>query len=384
MDVNQAIQLLERFKDGEATPEETAIVQSWINSYVAPKPMASALTDAEFQTVQDEVWMNMGIVHQPRKTFTLYRYVAAAAAIVMIIGFTWQYFQHQHKTDSNPITQVTKDFRPGGNNAILTLANGTVTSLNTQSGAVATNLPAGVLVTNNATSGVVTFKFKPGKLGGANPSVPEDKRLNTITTPRGGQYQLVLPDGTRVFLNAESEIKFPSYFAGEKRLVYITGEAYFQVTKDPNHPFQVNTEDQQLTVLGTHFNVAAYPGEPVKTTLTEGSVLLLQPSTGIRQPLKPDQQAMLLSKNGFDVKTVNPSLELAWIDGMFIFSGTPLKDAMRQISRWYNVEVDYASLPDQQVDGNLYRTLTLNQLLKAIELYGKFELKEGRRLVYIK
>jgi len=380
MDEKQMEDLLNRYQDGKTTSEENLLVQSLFNRMVAGLAAPNLLPEDESR--RDRIWAGIGIRNKPRQVFPLFKY--AAAALVVLAGFTWFYVNHYKHTSLKPMAQVIQDYKPGGNKAILTLANGTEVSLQSHSGSVAkTSLNAGVLISNNATTGIVTFSFKPGNMGGTENTASESASLNTITTPRSGQYQLVLSDGTRVFLNAESKISFPSRFAGPNRQVSVIGEAYFEVAKDKQHPFRVITEDQQLTVTGTHFNVNAYPGEPVKTTLTEGGVKLLQPSTGKSLTLIPDQQATLLSKNGFNVKTVDPSVELAWKDGMFIFDSIPLKQAMQQISRWYDVEVEYSTLPEMTIEGSVYRSLSLEQLLKAMNLFGNFELK-GRRLVYHK
>lgn len=380
MNEKQLETLLERYHNGEATPEESIAVESWFNSFAAGRPSRGMLADEI--NLRNRIWGKLGITHKPRQFYPFIKY--AAAAMIVLAGLTWLYINDQRPTEPKPLVQTVKDIQPGGNKAILTLANGKEISLNTQSGSVAAIPALGMLVSNNASSGIVTFKTNNSKSGGTNYAIGVTESPSTITTPRGGQYQLVLSDGTRVFLNAASTLTFPTRFAGNKRIVSLIGEAYFEVAKDNKYPFQVNTKDQQLTVLGTHFNVAAYPGETVKTTLAEGRVLLLQPSTGISQPLKPDQQAVLLSKKGFAIQKVDPSQEIAWIDGMFIFNSIPLKDAMRQISRWYDLEVDYDSLPDKKVSATLFRTLTLSEVLKAIEVHGKFKLTEGRRLVFNK
>jgi len=380
MDEKQIEALLDKYHNGDTTPEESIIVESWFNSFAAGRPSKGMIADDH--VLRDKIWGKMGITHKPTQFFPFVKY--AAAAMIIMAGFSWLYLSHQRSEEPQPLVkQTVKDIQPGGNKAILTLANGKEISLNAQNGSVAAIPAQGMQISNNATSGIVTFKYNNSKTEETNHAKHLTESLSIITIPRGGQYQLVLSDGTRVFLNAASKLTFPSRFTGSKRIVSLVGEAYFEVAKDAKHPFQVNVKDQQLTVLGTHFNVAAYPGETVKTTLAEGSVLLLQPSTGISQPLKPDQQAVLLSNKGFAIQTVDPSLEIAWIDGMFIFNGTPLKDAMRQISRWYDLEVNYDSLPDKKVSATLFRTLTLNEVLKAIEIHGKFELI-GRRLVFMK
>lgn len=369
--------LLDRYLKGECTSEEAKMVNSYFNEMAKSTPSPGTVTD--LQALQDRVWTKMGIRHKPAAYIPFARY---AAVITVILGLSLGYYQYIYHTNHHTSTKTINDIPPGGNKAILTLANGKQISLNSQNGALSNGSIPGVQISNDTTSGIVTFTFKHGQAESQSKAVAAS--INTISTPPGGKYQLILSDGTRVVLNAASKITFPSRFTGSRREVFIIGEVYFEVTKDPSHPFLVNTQQQQLTVLGTHFNVSAYPDQTVKTTLAEGSVLLLQPSIGLRQPLKPDQQAELLS-TGFNVKHVITSDEIAWIDGMFIFKQTPLKEAMQQICRWYNVEVDFNNLPNKLLDADLSRTLTLSEVLKGLEFSSdvKFTL-EGRRLVFNK
>ncbi|SFF06989.1 FecR family protein [Chitinophaga sp. CF118] len=377
MNENEIINLLDRYRNGEYTVDEKAAVESWFILYAMQATSAGEIPN--FEETRNEIWNNLAIKHKKRDHFPFIRY---AAAVLVLIGITWVYFAHVYNDKIDIKTKISFDVRPGGNKATLTLANGKVISLNVN-GKLA--MRPGTLIANNSSNGVVIFQNQSNKQEKVKLD-PDADGLNTITTPVGGQYQLILSDQTRIFLNAASSITFPSSFAGNQRKVSIVGEVYFEVAKNPKKPFIVNTSDQQVTVLGTHFNVSAYPNETVKTTLSEGHVLLLQPSTGQSQPLKTDQQAVLLSKNGFDVKTVTASDAIAWIHGMFIFQKTPLKEAMRQISRWYDVQVDYESLPNTMLDARLPRNLNLIDVLEGIQFAGKFKFKliAGRRLILIK
>ncbi|SDF60321.1 FecR family protein [Chitinophaga filiformis] len=374
---NEFTLLLERYSKGECSPEEAAVVEAWFNQYMANATGKSELTD--LQGTRSRIWKGIGVKHKPAvKLLAVVRY--AAAALIVIGGITWFYINHNNKTNFKPLT--AQEILPGGNKATLTLANGKKISLNAQNDTIAIDPALGVLISNDTATGVVTYKYQNRKTERGN---GETNSFNTINTPTGGQYKLQLPDGTIVILNALTQIKFPSRFAGSTREVTLIGEAYFEVAHNPNHPFRVNTADQQVAVLGTHFNVSAYPHQPTKTTLTQGRVKLTQPSTGASQPLNPGQQAELISR-GFNVKDVIASDEIAWIDGMFIFTKTPIKEAMQQIARWYNIEVNYQTLPNVELQAVLSRKLTLAQVLDAIQFSDDYEYKinNERRLEYVR
>lgn len=369
--------LVNRYLQGNCTPEEINLVNSYFNQ--AAEKTASAGPVHDLETHQQRVWEKLGVKHKPAAYVPFMRY---AAILTVIFGLSLGYYQYFYKETPKTYTKTANDIPPGGNKAVLTLANGQQINLNAQNGALTGNTLTGTQITNNTSNGIVTFQTSDTQSETNHPK--NASIINKITTPTGGQYKLVLADGTRVFLNSESELTFPGRFSGKQREVRLKGQAYFEVAHDAKHPFIVTTQQQQLTVLGTHFDVNAYSDQSVKTTLAEGSVVLLQPSTGISQPLKPDQQAALLS-TGFNVKRVITSDEIAWIDGMFIFKQTPLKEAMQQISRWYGVEVDYASLPNKVLDADLSRQLTLAEVLKGIEYSSQFKFTlQGRRLVFIK
>lgn len=366
MNENDVLNLFDRYREGKCTPDEIARVESWFLQHSNTSPLPDIAPD--FESVGKEIWQNIGVRHPRKRYILILRY---AATVLLVVGVSFILFkQTNHKK------QIAFDLQPGGNIAVLTLANGKQISLNGANGAVATN--PDVLITNDTSAGVVTYKMR------TNNNISEVIGMNTIRTPKGGQYQLILPDGSYVFLNAASSLQFPSRFTSSQRKVNLIGEAYFEVVKNTKQPFLVTTEGQQLTVLGTHFNVSAYPNELQTTTLAEGSVeLLLHPSTtttGIRQLLKPNQQAVLLSNN-YQVKTVDATDEIAWTTGVFIFKQTPLLNVMNRLGRWYDVDIDVNNIPDQVVSAEFPKTYQLSEILKVIEFsYGiKFDL-EGRRL----
>jgi ferric-dicitrate binding protein FerR (iron transport regulator) len=382
MTENQIRDLLERFNNGLCTQEEAAFVKSWYNSVAAKETVV--FTEEELAQRKQQTW-NKLFAPAPKRLFPYSNYIRYAAAILAIATVTCifytPFFNKNHQLTNKNTTAAIK---PGENSAVLTLANGERIDLkNTRSGALA--IKAGMEITNDTSNGVVIYIGSKTGLESNDKAQTDQKGLNTITTPRGGQYRLVLPDGSSILLNASSSLQFPDRFAVNNRTVsLIAGEAYFEVTKDPKKPFIVNTEGQQLTVLGTHFNISAYPDEPQKTTLIEGQVSLLNSSSLKKQILLPNQQAALLSQ-GFNVNQVNTADELAWKDGLFIFRQTPLADVLHQLCRWYNVDADFNNLPDTRLDAELQRTATLQDVIdllnftnssKAIEI----QITKGRRL----
>jgi len=304
--------------------------------------------------------------------------IAAAAAVILIVGASLFYFK-----SSNPIAHTstervaTLDVAPGTNTATLILSDGHEIALsNAKEGKIA------------AQSGVDIFKTADNKLVYQASRVKADRpQLNTILTAKGEQYQVDLPDGTKVWLNAASSVKFPTNFSSStNRVVTLTGEAYFEVAKDKLHPFIVQTNKQDIKVLGTHFNINSYADEQViKTTLLEGSVKVC-PKVGHTAvaTLKPGEQAQL-SSAGLKVKVVDLSESIAWKNGDFIFDNEEFSSILNQISRWYNVEViDHGNHKGLQLTGMVSRSKNLSTVLKSIERIVDVKFKvEGKKVTVI-
>ncbi len=192
---------------------------------------------------------------------------------------------------------------------------------------------------------------------------------NTLTTPKGGQYQVVLPDGSKVWLNAASSLHFPSAFPGRERVVELTGEAYFEVVKNKKKPFHVRVGNMSVNVLGTHFNVNAYPDEnSIKTSLLEGSVKIVTgKASGI---LRPGEQAVLNNQGDkVDINDANLDDVMAWKNGLFQFDGAGITSIMKEIGRWYNVQIVYnGKIPERRFDGKISRNAQLSEVLRILEL----------------
>jgi len=385
MNENEITDLLVRYTKGECTPEESAFVISW---YIQLMQQSSVeFTLEELVQADANTRSKLPAPVQRRLISAYIKYTAAAA--IALITFTWIFYFNSNR-DQNLFTKTNthKPIQPGGNNAILTLANGKQINLkDIRNGAMA--IATGTVVTNDTSNGVVTFESSSGKTELENNQAQTDQKNLNITTPRGGEYTLVLPDGSSVHLNASSSLQFPARFTDNQRTVTLTGEAYFEIAKNPKRPFTVISNGQHLTVLGTHFAISAYPNETIKTTLSEGSVQLTNSSSLKNQILQPEQQAVLTA-TGFKIKQVNSADEMAWKDGLFLFTGTPIADVLRQLSRWYNVEVDYDSLPDGIIlDADLSRTTTLQDIISAINFTNankgfKIHLNAERKLEVIR
>lgn len=316
----------------------------------------------------------------------------AAAAVILAISLAGAWLFNR-STESVPqvAAHVEKDIEPGKDGAILTLADGSTVVLD--------SLGNGVV----ATQGKVQVMFKDGKLAYASEGMmaavaQEPMFYNTMSTPRGRQFQLLLSDGTKVWLNAASSIRFPAFFKGDKREVEVTGEVYFEVAHNPLKPFRVHynnalpgeaAHNGVVEVLGTHFNINAYPDEPeIQTTLLEGSVKVSQGAATAM--LKPGQQAAVKvepgnkgqAKEDLEVRQANLDQVVAWKDGVFNFHHAGLKSALRQIARWYDVEVVYEKgVPDIEFAGKVQRNLSLMQIMKGLGDEEVHFRVEGRKLI---
>jgi ferric-dicitrate binding protein FerR (iron transport regulator) len=305
------------------------------------------------------------------------RVAAAAVVILFVLGAAYWVIPKQNNEKitasiAAPGKQTAK-ILPGGNHAILTMADGSkivldsVQNGNIQSGGATISKQGGVLVYDGSS---------PAK------SATAAVAYNTLTTPRGGQYKLILADGSKVWLNASSSLHFPTAFTGKERNVELTGEAYFEVAKNKEKPFRVNVNGMQVEVLGTHFNVNAYADEnSIKTSLLEGSVKIKRGD--VSGLLKPGQQGILESNNNdLKIKEVNMDEVIAWKNGLFQFNGAGIKTIMLEISRWYNVEIVYSGkVPQRSFVGKISRDAALPDVLKILELSNvKFNVI-GRKII---
>ncbi len=267
------------------------------------------------------------------------------------------------------------DVLPGKNTATLTLSDGSTVILDeAQNGTVSTQGNTKILKLDN---GILSYNA-------SNKEKVVEVLYNTISTPKGGQYQLLLSDGSKVWLNAASSLKFPATFTGKERKVELLGEAYFEVAKNENMPFKVEADGMEVEVLGTHFNINSYDDESiVRTTLLEGSVKINGAKS--KSFLKPGQQAKL-DREG-DIKIVNDAdidEAVAWKEGKFQFNRADIHEVMRQIARWYNVSIEYKGILSNHFGGTISRNVNLSQVLKMLQLTGEVKFQvEDRKVVVI-
>jgi len=304
----------------------------------------------------------------------LWPYAAAAALIALAVTGMLYFFRPADPGARQASMQAAlARMQPGGNKAVLTLADGSRITLDSAgNGAIASQGNVQVIKLN---SGQLAYKAGKGQQGA-------ELRYNTLSTPRGGQFMIVLPDGSRVWLNAASSLRFPTAFNGRIREVQLTGEAYFEIARNPAMPFEVKVNDMAVQVLGTHFNIMAYPDEhSIQTTLLEGAVRVQHGGKDVR--LQPGQQAQLSSAGKM---TVNKSVDLegvmAWKNGYFNFDHEPLEGVMRQISRWYDAEITYeGNIPYREFGGKIARGSSITEVLKILELSKVHYRIEDRKIV---
>ncbi|HEX9512289.1 MAG TPA: FecR family protein [Puia sp.] len=315
--------------------------------------------------------------------------VAAASFLLVILTSAAIWYTHHSKNQGPkaiPIAAYKNDVPPGGNKAVLTLGDGSKIVLdNAQNGTLTQQGNTKVLKLD---SGQLAYNVTRNNIIREKPEV----LYNTITTPRGGQYQVLLPDGSKVWLNAASSLRFPTSFSGKDREVVLTGEAYFEIAKNADKPFNVKINDIRVEVLGTQFNVNAYADEElIKATLLEGSVRVAKGKE--HSLLKPGQQAQLgvNANNGSGagdqikiIKDADTEEAIAWKNELFKFNETGIEVVMRQIARWYNVEIKYeGKLSSYSISGIVSRNNNVSNVLNILELSGFHFRIEGKKIVVL-
>ncbi|RZL40688.1 MAG: FecR family protein [Pedobacter sp.] len=371
MNSAQLQNLIEKYNNQTATPEEKMQLEDWYASINGDNPEFS---DGEEGELKEDIYSSVinsiknGDIADKGNSKAKNHYLNLAWAAIFVAVLFGGVFIYLNKTNSTLLSNASRNFKkgpikPGGNNAILTLADGTELILNqTADGQIANQ--SGVKVTKTK-SGELVYTFLPD-------SKPENIQNNTVSTPRGGQYHLVLVDGTEVWLNAASSITFPTAFVGNDRKVKVTGEVYFEVSKDKQKPFMVNTNQSEIKVLGTHFNVNAYEDEDYqKTTLLEGAIEIKKGN--LTKLLSPGEQANISTvSETIKIKQIeNLDAVIAWKNGYFQFLGSDLQSFMRQISRWYDTEVIYnGSIPVKEYTGKIPRNSHVDDLIKMLSYSG--------------
>jgi ferric-dicitrate binding protein FerR (iron transport regulator) len=356
---------------GTLTPDEKQQLDDWLaadernkallDSFKQPELLAADIAFFD-NTDVDRDWAKVAVrAGYGKRRRILTWSVSIAASILLVVVLTWP----QSKKEPQKIVKVVTPaiIQPGSNKAVLQLANGETVTLGDN---------ADTITEQNGAS----IRQQQGQLvynGGDETKI----QYNMLSTPRGGQYQLVLEDGTAVWLNASSSLKFPVKFIGKERVVELTGEGYFEVAK--NHmPFLVKVNGMEVAVLGTHFNVMAYKGI-TRTTLTEGAVKIrLQDNRNWQ--LIPGQQATVSENNEVRIAVTDVDKALAWKNGIFYFKDDELTDIMEQVARWYDVDIKIkGTVPAKRISGNIRRQANLSQVLDMLNFVSNAKFKiEGR------
>lgn len=394
MDKARLLYLIQRYANDAATPAE----QKELSDFIADSPDDELFTEALMEQMErhpstdGDVRAFEGIADQalllsrlngpetlpamPRRRHIQPWVWAAACALVLVIGgvYLGRYSRSGHTVVvSAPPKPASTVISPGKNGAILTLSDGSTIALDSLgNGKIATQQGSDVFIRQ----GKLTYAVASASSG--------EPAYNTLSTPKGRQYHIQLPDGTEVWLNAASSLHYPTLFSGADRVVDVTGEAYFEVAKDAAHPFKVRLGKSQIDVLGTNFNVNAYNNEPaIATTLLEGSVRF-STGDGKSQLLKPGEQTR------FDqatqaltlTDTVTISSVVAWKNGIFDFNNMGLREVMQQLERWYDIDVKYEKkVPKISFYGKMTKNIQLADLLTILERSKVHFQVEGRTLI---
>lgn len=362
MDEEELARLLDRYKRGYCTSAERRLVESLHLNMHSVEPVCDGMA------AKHRMWQRLrkGLpADRARKRRRIQR-MAAAACLVVIASAAWLF---RPESKDAPIPKSI-DIAAGGNKAILKMADGQTVNLDSNRNGVMI-LPDKLLYTDSTIAG----SFHDNR--------EADDRYNEIITPRGGTYQVVLADGTRVWLNADSKLTFPQRFAKSRREVTLAGEAYFEVAKNKSQPFVVRTAEQEIMVLGTSFNVTAYGNEPSEqTTLVEGEIKVA--TAGGAHRLSPGEQASV-SAEGVEVGKVDTAPFVAWKSGFIAFNEEALEHIMADISRWYDVEVHFEGADKQlRFGGTVSRYANVSEVLRRLELTEQVHFKIEERGIVVK
>lgn len=370
------LKLAAKWQDGTITPEEKRILEEWYNQGqdepVHILPHFAKGEEAHEQRMLAVIRKRIAARRKP-----LRRYWPAAAVILLLCGIGGGYWLMTDRSRPADAIVQYRSVTPGSDKASLTLADGSVIALDSNVN--------GMLVRQGVSSVVNTAGGQLVYQAGAAEQAGAPLLFNTLITPRGGQYKLTLPDGSKVWLNAASSIRFPTAFTGRERKVEVSGEVYFEVAKAASMPFRVVTDGMTVEVLGTHFNVNAYSDETeINTTLLEGRVKVTAQATHAEQLLLPGQQSRL-GKNGALRLFTDVDLQeaVAWKNGYFQFNGENIRSVMRKLARWYDVEVEFrGDMEGRDFEGTISRFERIDEVLRILALTGMIHFKtEGRRII---
>jgi transmembrane sensor len=380
--------LIENYLAGKLTETERSELDQWINESQHNRELFERLTDEKrlFEAAKESISADERISRKlieehpelavlaatpavPVRKMIWFKMASAAAVVIVMatatyVGYKWLSGKKDNKVVVTETPAPVTDKAPGKDGAILKLSNGEEIVLDDAANG------------NLAKQGNTQITKQGALLAYNNKGKNTEVVYNTLTTPRGRQFQLALPDGSRVWLNAASSIKFPTAFTGNNREVIISGEVYLEVKKDAAKPFKVLAGSSEIDVLGTHFNVNAYRDEAaLKTTLIEGKVQIVNRQSSMvneKITLKPGQQAQVRENKIEVIDNADINATLAWKNGLIVFSSADIKEVLRQVSRWYDVDIEYKSnIKVPEFYGEIPRSVNLSDVLKIIELNSK-------------
>ncbi|WP_158827709.1 FecR family protein [Mucilaginibacter lacusdianchii] len=375
-------ELYERCTAGNCTPEEQKLFEEYCDGFdLSDIPWAPQFGDRD--AIEKKLREDLQNRLRDNKVKPIKRfYWGVAAAIIVLVGGVLVSINYLsvNKDATHHLAAGKNIINHGIDKAILILSDGRQIALdNSQKG---TLFSQNHILVDKDEAASVTYKKDGTKSFGAA------KIFNTMVTPRGGKYELVLSDGTKVWLNAASSIRYPVYFSGNERIVELSGEAYFEVAHNKAKPFKVLSKGQVVQVLGTHFNINAYADEDaIRTTLLSGSVKVFgSVSSSASQKnglvIKPDEQATF-KNNQLSKSVVDADDVIAWKNGFIVFKNADIKSVMRQIARWYDVEVTYQGQPsDDTYSGEISRNADLDEVIKALKL-NDINLKVSQRTIIV-
>jgi transmembrane sensor len=378
--------LLDKYIAGEASLEEEQRLLNFYGSF-QKQPQFDQDIDQIGDNIFDRIQETINPVEDDQYSYRFYYLKSISIAAMILLAITTGIYFYSNREIAEPEhfaeIDVRNDIAPGYNKAILTLADGSKISLD--------DAANGLLASQG---NIAITKTENGQIVYENNNIDRTKFManrsvtNTIQTPKGGKYQVRLPDGSKVWLNSASTLSYPTTFAGNERKVQLKGEAYFEISPNKNIPFRVQSGNQIVEVLGTHFNINSYDDEDyVKTTLLEGSVkVILNSKPNVisnTRLLKPGEQSLTKSSRS-DIRIENADTEkaIAWKNGYFKFRNTPIKEIMREIERWYDVELVYeGKMPTDEFTGFISNDVKISAVLKIMEESGgvKFTVK-GKKL----
>ncbi len=377
METKNAKEILERYHQGTCSEEEKSWVETWHLQQL--KESRFTADPEDITRIQEEVKTKIDAdihytIKRIRRKNQILKISAVAASLVLLLGGSYFFSRQSDKTAINQGALQQADIQPGGNKAVLLSSDGSTIQLSEHSNTI--------LVGAN-----ISYADGPDlrpNLG--TTSISEAPIFHTLQTPRTGAYNIVLADGTKVWLNAYSSLKFPSRFDDKERVVELLGEAYFEVAPNKKQPFKVRSREQTIEVLGTHFNISAYESESTVTTLLEGAVKVNRIANNSSVLLKPGQQSTIKEDTKqIQLAHINTEHAVAWKNGYFNFDNETLPSILSKIERWYDVEFTYEKTPSAKTYiGAVSRSRNLSAVLRALEAVADVKFKRtGRKIAVI-